>query len=241
MKVEPFLNWFFSSPTPIIAAISATIALIAYCYQRNEKKKNKAHEVAADYAKHFIPRFRIIGYILEEIGMREYTRRFVNINRFDNSELNKCLQDWGISNQTFYELMEKIDRSIIERSVAKAGCNIIDYWGYTIIDGQAEEQRGKLYKIGFEKMVINFLNELESMAILFRYNIADEKIIYQSMHQSFLGHISNWYYFISNDNYTDDSRYYDNLIWLYHKWDSRKSKQTERYKKKAFSYKGKKL
>ena len=235
------LNWLFSIPMPLVAMVSAAVALSAYLYQRNEKRKQKAYEVAAAYANHLIPRFRIIGYILEEIGMKEHTRKFTDMMRFDNSELNKYLQDWGKTNLDFYDLMKKIDRDIIERSVAKAGYNIIDYWGYTLISGQAQEHRPDIYRIGFEKMVINFLNELESMAMLFRYNIADEKIVYQSMHQSYLGHMSNWYYFISYDNYTNECRYYDNLIWLYHKWNCRKSKRSRRFKRWAYSYKGRKL
>lgn len=241
MEAKSLFNWFFGSPTPIVAVISATIALIAYLYQRNEKKKHKAHEMAERYACCLIPRLRMIGYILEEIGARKYTRKITSMIRFDNSELNKHLQDLGISSQDFRDLMKNVDKDIIERSIAKAGYNIPELWGYTIIDGQAEVQKLELYQIWFEKMVINFLNELESMAMLFRYNVADEKIVYQSMHQIYLKHMANWYYFISCDNYTDESRYYDNLIWLYHKWNARKVKQTKRFKQNALAFKGRKL
>lgn len=242
MIINSFFSWFFSGPTPSIALASALIALRVYFYQRNEKRKQKAYELALAYADHFLPLFRIIGAILEEIGMRTYIRRIDSMIRFDNSELNQFLQGWGISLQTINEMLEKINRDVIEMCIAKTGCNIKYRWDYKLISRQAKIDQPMLYRIGFEKMVINVLNELETMAMLFRYNIADESIVYQSLHQSFLSHMVNWFYFISYENYTNESKYYENLIWLYYKWYERKKKKfIQSSKKNRYSHKGKVL
>lgn len=72
------------------------------------------------------------------------------------------------------------------------------------------------------------VNKLEYFSMNFMSGIADESIVYQSLHQSFFGVISFFYPKICFANSgTGKDKYYTNLINLYNLWKERE----ERYKK----------
>lgn len=72
------------------------------------------------------------------------------------------------------------------------------------------------------------VNKLEYFSMNFMCGIADESIVYQSLHQSFFGVISFFYPKICSANSgTGKDKYYTNLINLYNLWKERE----EKYKK----------
>ncbi|MCL2773099.1 MAG: DUF4760 domain-containing protein [Oscillospiraceae bacterium] len=232
--------WFFATPMPIMTVISVCIALLAYKFQKNEKRKDKAYQIADRYSKNLIPRARFISCILKDIGIDNYIKTFQDgMIRFDNYELTKLLNENCFCE--FKKCLEKINIKNVKIAVLKSGFNINSFFGYNIIDERSYISENNLYPVILEKILYNFLNEVESLCVLLRYNIADEKIIYQPLHLIFLGNIKYWYYFISKDNYLNGDRYYDNLIWLYNKWNKRKNKQIKKGNTKSIAYRGKKL
>lgn len=237
-----FFKNFISSPTAIITLISVIIATLVYEYQRNEKKKDKAFQIAKQYATDIIPTGRFINQVLSSIEATQYTKVFAEkMKTFDNAELCSLLNEQSLDIQGYYRLFEKINSDIIQLCMVKSGININIKICYTTIEEQDETTKKELYAIFFKKFVMDFLNNLESLAMLLKYNLADEKIIYQSLHQTFLAYMSNLYYFIAEENYLNDSRYYENIIWLYRLWKKRECKQRKKELKKRVGFKGKKL
>lgn len=85
----------------------------------------------------------------------------------------------------------------------------------------------KIRKIDyFKEKIIRYLNDsrtdslnkLEYMCMYFYTNMADDEIVYQSLHQSFLSTITLLYVFIANLNETSSNKYYTNIIFLYNRW-----------------------
>lgn len=78
----------------------------------------------------------------------------------------------------------------------------------------------------------NLLNKLEYFAMYFNCNLADEKVVYQSLHQVYLSIVEELYCFIAYKNNSDGKdKFYTNLIDLYNIW----AKRDDEYKKKSIS------
>lgn len=62
------------------------------------------------------------------------------------------------------------------------------------------------------------LNKLEYFSMNFVSGVADESVIYQSIHQSFLSNVMLLYCWISKVNTSNCDKFYTATIWLFNKW-----------------------
>lgn len=238
-----FIQWFFDTPTPTLALVSAIVAILAYLYQRKEKRKINAQIIAEKYAKDIIKRMRFMKYVLVEIGYNKIANIFEEkMFAFDNSELSTILNKNNRTINTFEDLLKRVNKKILDINIVKSQIlsQSRSIW-YSEFDELDETSKHKFSVVVFRGFITDLLNELEAICILLRYNIADEKIIYQSLHQTFLEHFKFWYYFISIDNYQNENRYYDNLIWVYKKWNKRHNYIKKKNQDKNSFYFGKRL
>lgn len=93
-------------------------------------------------------------------------------------------------------------------------------------------------------IICDTLNSLEYMCMYIVTNVADEKCIYNSLHQQFLKAISLLYFEISLTNTDNKDKYYTNIIHVYNLWKNKYikvSKKEEKYKKKKNKMKRKLL
>ncbi len=221
-----FFDFFAGVPTSLIAFLSLIVAFIAYLFQRNALRKQKACELAKYYAEQIIPRIRFISLVLENIKQTppDNQDEFVHIatdkfkgkmKRFDRGEYNEL---WGyapnikktyLDNITYEHLKIASEKSLFD---IESLCN-------------EESTVDKIYPHVFGRIVRDLLNALEAFSMLFRYNIADEKMVYQSLHQVLLLRMPLLYYFIAEENLKTEERWYESIIWLYCKWEKRRNKQ----------------
>ncbi|MCM1325871.1 MAG: hypothetical protein NC243_06635 [Lachnoclostridium sp.] len=73
------------------------------------------------------------------------------------------------------------------------------------------------------------LNNLEYFALHFKHHTADESVVYQSLHQTYLQMITYLYYYIANSNTDPSNKLYTNVIWLYNEWMKEKEKQNKNH------------
>lgn len=75
----------------------------------------------------------------------------------------------------------------------------------------------------YAQIVLRTLNALEYFAMHFTHNTADETVVYQSLHQSYLQITQCLYYEIANKNKNmiGEGKYYSNLVELFHIWRDR--------------------
>lgn len=69
------------------------------------------------------------------------------------------------------------------------------------------------------------LNNMEFFALHFSHRTADESVVYQSLHQTYLEIVQYMYYDIADRNSDSASKYYTNIIWLFEVWRDKKIKQ----------------
>ncbi len=75
------------------------------------------------------------------------------------------------------------------------------------------------------------LNNLEYMCMYISTGVADEKYIYNSLHQQFLKAIALLYFEISKVNIDNKDKYYTNIIQVYNIWKNKYIKAEEKEKK----------
>lgn len=83
----------------------------------------------------------------------------------------------------------------------------------------------------YDKDALNLLNKLEQFAMYLNNNIADEEVIYQSIHQTYIKTVVSMYFDIANMNdHTKNDKYFTNIITLYNTWNgiSKKNQEDER-------------
>ncbi len=223
-----FINRFIESPSAIVAILSFVIAYVTYLYQKNQSRKQRAQQIAEWYAKILIPKSRYIRIILEEIGNSIYYNRFVDLKHFTSSELEENLKHTNCTTIEFMDNFNNIDENVLDKAFSTSGCNEVIYQYHNILR-EAISKNPNDKKIIFNNFVIDFLNEIEGVIIQFSCNLADEKMVYPILHQSFLKDIKYWYYFISQKNLLDHNRYYPNIIALYVLWNERAVKAKNHY------------
>lgn len=77
-------------------------------------------------------------------------------------------------------------------------------------------------------LICDTLNALEYMCMYISTNVADERCIYNSLHQQFLKVISLLYFEISLVNTDDKDKYYTNIIHVYNLWKNKYIKITKK-------------
>jgi len=236
-KYEQSLTWFFGTPTAIVGVITISVALFAYKFQRQENRKVRAQNIAKLYAEEIIPTMRFINEIMERIGATKYIKFFCDFKKFDGKESDILLDKAGITKEEFEKLFQKIDKDMIRKVALFSRVAQKELLLYNEIDDFDCSDYARV----FNCFVIDFLNKLEAFAILLKYNVADEKIIYQALHQTFIKNMPQWYFFIARHNTLDENRYYDNVIWLFDCWSKRQEKQSEKTYKQMAAYRGRKL
>lgn len=80
-------------------------------------------------------------------------------------------------------------------------------------------------------IICDTLNNLEYMCMYISTNVADERCIYNSLHQQFLKVISLLYFEISFANTDNKDKYYTNIIHVYNLWKNKYIKITKKENK----------
>ena len=78
--------------------------------------------------------------------------------------------------------------------------------------------------------VSGVLNNIEYFAMNFAHGVADDSVVYRSLHQSYIDIMQLLNFNISNLNNSSSDKYYLNVIELYNKWKLQKDKDTNEKK-----------
>jgi len=104
---------------------------------------------------------------------------------------------------------------------------------FVLINGKAVDINYYKTKIRayYSNCLNNLLNKLEYIAMAFNTNLADEAVVYQSLHQAYLKTIKYLYPCICHVNNGESAdKYYTQIIELYNLWKDRYIEDQERIK-----------
>ena len=209
-------------------------------YQLHEKeifdmekdRIQKAIDLAGYYKDNILQNIMLIKHVYQWTGIQEILDKinFQNISHFDIIEMedNISLEDRKIiTNASNSRRMS--DTLIMVSEVVKIwdDCkevNVIEEDGKKVRK-LTVSQNALLYK--FQTVLNGILNNLEFFAMHFTHGTADDSVIYQSLHQSYIDVVRTLYYDIAANNVPGESKLYTNVIELYNKWVIEADKQKE--------------
>lgn len=234
----------------ILTLISVCCAFVAYRHQRDRSKKAAACELARYYADSVIDKYSFIASVFSTSKLDNYIKDTISLNEikfFDQDELKGLLKEKNIDFEQFMKKIDDIDPSAIIVARIANKCSTQDRMsalqGYYIdIDessGNTKLANANLLRYDFSQEIAGFLNQLEWFAMNCRYGLADEELMYQSLHQTFLSTVWVLYPHISRNNVSNEDKFYTNVIWLFEKWHTRLAgiKQEAEEKKKKLQRK----
>lgn len=234
--------------TAVFTFLSIIGFYISYRYNKNREFKQKACDLAKYYAEEIIPKISYIKNTLAHSDLNSIINKCFNrhfIKDFDIDELEELLKVADIKVDQFQQKVNSIDVQAIFESKVYTSRNDKEYieccTAYTRQLELKEDELSEHYALNTKALKHNFastitysLNELEWFSMNFVNNLADNKLVYPSLHQTFLDDVTYLYYFVSwrNSDKKICDKLYKNIITLYKIWNTKLNKEEEKIQKK---------
>lgn len=240
---DSFANFSINFFMMLIAGVSAAYAFKAYRNQRGRGKKEAACKLAKYYAENIIARYSFILSVYSASGYTDFVKKHFpmdKISDFTSREMDSLLENSETSKETIMEKMNSVPaENILFRKLLfakteeeRASYAAVYYMPTPSSEGEpsveAKIVNGPLLINDFNTSINKLLNDLEWFSMECRYGVADEALLYQSLHQTFLSDIQMLYCHISHRNINSEDKLYTNVIWLFQLW----SKRYEKYRKR---------
>ena len=218
----------FDFGTMLVAAVSAFCAFLAYHNQRTRSAKSAACDLAKYYANNIIERYTFVDDVYSSNGYTELVKKIFPISKIKEFTYQEMLDFIKESSNGACPL--KNAPSIPDELFLKYKlCNVksaaeqAQYAHQNSQHKMIEEDESKKNPLQNDLHVVEgkLLNDLEWFSMQCRYGVADEKLLYQSLHQTFLAEVQLLYLQISIVNRSSEDKYYTNTIWLFEKWKNR--------------------
>lgn len=190
----------------IMFIVTFVSVLLVYLDYRNRKSKESAEKsisIAETFAKQIIEKLSIIHAYFEASKLTELTDKcqFLYFSNFDTEELKNLYSQEVIDNYVHILSTINVDVEI----------------------GNKTES--------LKSIICETLNELEYLCMYITTKVADEKYIYNSLHQQFLKTIAVLYIEISLSNTDSKDKYYTNVISVFNLWKKKYYKAEKKEKR----------
>lgn len=221
---------------------------------RNETDKvNKAIELSGFYKDNILSLFQPVRYVFDKIGAINIVKEIdkTQMQNFNTDELQKLLPAEKINIMknmfTKAEFVESVLEAnyiygldfgavrnpkitkFINKTNGKQNSN--QYELEKIKSDMLNIEINKIIETYMNKVVSELLNNLEYFSMYFTHNTADDLVVFQSLHQSYIEIVETMYYNIAHQNEKPESRYYTNVTSLYLKWKKTQIEQQQKVNK----------
>lgn len=200
----------------VLLAEQNRLALESLLVDDSRKSKEKAIEMARFFEEEILYRSAFISLIYKESKIAEIIRKIyrTHMNDFDIEEMKS--------------LFTQADITTLQSNI----CDNLDKNISFFLNEKHPLLSHPLASETLSKLQDDTLNKLESFCMYFKYGLADEEIVYQSLHQVFLDTISLLYYSISSRNTDPCEKYYTNIINIFVNWRNRNEERKALLEKK---------
>lgn len=188
----------------------------------------KAIDLAEYYKNNILNNYLIIQFVFDETGLMNIIEKInrEDIEVFDKLELDKLLSKNDIEQINTINTSDKFIKAVIEADKIY-GLDLDIYKNAEMNNAfkahniEFTLNRSVIVKKFMSNIVTETLNNLEFFAMHFSHETADESVVYQSLHQTYLMIVYVLYYNIASSNRIVKSKHYTNIIELYKKWNER--------------------
>ncbi len=219
----------------LVTIISVICAFKAYKHQKNRAKKDAACELAKYYARHIIDEFQFVFDVLALSQLNDKIENlfpYDDISALDRKELNELLKKAEKSFDDVEQEMDLVDplsiynaKILNAKSIAERQLIAMEYIVVTPTEEGAPPVVGiahaNLLQNEFGRAITALLNNLEYFAMGCQYGLADEEMLYQPLHQTYISQVQLLYFYICRNNITNEDKVYTSLIWLFNLWKNR--------------------
>lgn len=223
--------------TIIISSVAFILSLLSFFYNRNKNKIERAIELANVYRKliNDISEFNKIFEEHSEIQALLAKEKLDEKTRFNYSEImniysskeKQKIENFFFGNGMNADILRKVYFTYRLQGVSDINPMLLNSSKKT--DEKQQAVQDSLIRNYYKSKFCSFLNQMEFFSMAFVQNVADDDVVYQSLHQTFLGITRYFYYYISRNNKSTENKYYTNIIQLHSKWIAKQMK----YKNKA--------
>lgn len=224
----------FSLALLVVTGVSVYYAFQAYYNQKERAKKDAACDLARYYAHDIIQRNAPINYALTRSGVTQRIHDLFpmdELKEFDHLEMEDLLRKKGLDPDPVVETLYAIDpyniyqgMFLFASSIEEQRILASEYLEErTVKPGKTEifvKNADMLFRT-FSTEVNTLLNDLEWFSMDCRYGLADEEMLYQSLHKTFLSQVWNLYPHICRCNKNNEDKLFTNVIWLFKRWSER--------------------
>lgn len=199
-------------------------------YENEKQRIEKAIDLAEYYKDNILSSGAIIHEVFNEVGILNILEniKLDKLKEFDIHELEENLSPIDIR-----RVNKLISSSEVLNALAKISM-ISKIEGTTrtenieVIDGK--ESKSFTFDINglttcYNELISDTLNNLEYFSMHFVHKTADESVVYQSLHKSFLDLCRVLYYIIASRNINGEDKMFTNVIELFDMWKKRSKDQ----------------
>ncbi len=216
---EALGNTYYSMQiiTSAFLCVGAVIGIWQYVLTaRSERAKIKNEKIqrainlAEYYKDNILPALTTYEYIFEKTGMKSILGN-IDVKRMEQFDSN----EWkGILSKRKRDQLRTLMKSdkFIDIVLQFTDANDASKSG----DGDKAYQKRKI-----SSEMNNILNNMEYFAMSFTHGTADESVVYQSLHQTYLELVQLFYFNIAMNNKPTEAQYYTNVVELYKIWRKR--------------------
>lgn len=242
---------YFTSQIISSIFVSGGVLVAVWQYYLSSKKSEndlriiqvqRAIDLSEYYKDNILTYLSAINYVFEISGVNKIldTIHPKNMKRFDKTELNKLFTPDQIKSLRNIQQSPRFVKAVLEANeIYDLDLNIRIF----TMEEYHDDKKKKICKIDTESVSVAFmsnlinrvLNNMEFFALHFKHKTADESVIYQSLHQTYLRSIPYLYYYIANANSDPSEKLYTNVIWLYEEWNKTKNQKIAEHAEKCAS------
>ena len=185
----------------------------------------RAIDLAEYYKDNILPEFIVFQYIFVQSGIKKILDEIKpkDMVRFDREELNDNLS--VAKREQLLKIMSSKEMINILRAAEKIYAK-----EFSLLKG-VDEEGGELIANHAMKAMSNALNKvlnnMEYFAMHFTHKTADETVVFQSLHQTYLKYVQLFYYNIAINNEKSEQKFFENVVQLYHTWYNENNKRKE--------------
>lgn len=198
-------------------------------YNADWREKEKASDLAGRFESTILPKIQYVNAVVSETDYKNQLKAIENKKpvEFTKDEMDRELganflndvtdQLSGLDDDVYIEAR----KSLLLREIANIPESVCSDASYSY------------YRDEFEPVSRSLLNQLEHFSMYFNCDIADEGVVYQSLHQVYLLTVESLYPQICMRNTHPPSRYYTHIRDLYVTWVEKREKIEESSKESA--------
>lgn len=224
----------------VIAVWQYTLSARAERVKLANDQIQKAIDLSEYYKDNVLTKFAILKYIFQESQVNDILVSIdpSRMEKFDNLELKTVLTHGKCDEIKEKLLSSKTMEAIINAErIFHTDLNINPHLKAAEARGETHLKPEVQHAI-MSNFINSLLNNMEYFAMNFTHGTADESVVYQSLHQTYLEAVQLLYYNIARNNNPDGMQVFTNVTELYKTWHHKSRKRSEEQDKLLQKTKG---